>query len=467
MQKLAKRNTHTPTDAPQVRGNCDLPLNREETLSVSGSKTLANNSEVDKPKHREQDLRVPVYVLNMRGKPLMPTTPAKAKHLLKKGKAKVVKRTPFTIQLNYATGENKQPVGLGIDSGYSAIGFSVVTKKKELIAGEVAVRTDIPKKQIERRTHRKSRRGKLWYREARLDNRKRPEGWLAPSLQHKLDSHTRLISEIKEILPVSYIIVEVASFDTQKLQNPEISGIEYQQGELQGYEVREYLLEKFKRTCAYCEKTDIPLEIEHIIPKSRGGSDRVSNLTISCHKCNQKKGDKTAEEFGHSEVQEQAKQSLKDVAFMNSVRWKLVEQLNCGHTFGYITKHNRIKAGLEKSHTNDAFVISGGINQARAIPYVVKQNRRNNRAIQLNRNGFKRSIRRKRYKFQPNDLVRYNGMCCSVKGVFSYGERIRLFDYDRNIINTNIKNIELIQYGKGLQLQLQSKNLKCREQELN
>ena len=452
MQKLEERNTYTPTNAPLVRCNCDPALNREETLSVPDLKTSSNNSEVDKPQHREQDLRVPVYVLNMRSQPLMPTTAGKAKKLLRKGKAKVVKRTPFTIQLNYATGENKQSIDLGIDSGSTSIGYSAISAKKELAAGEVAVRTDIPDKIIERGAYRRGRRNRHhWYREARFDNRGREDGWLTPSMNHKLQTHINLAEKIKKLLPVTRITIEVSSFDPLKMQNPEISGVEYQQGELQGYEIREYLLEKYRRKCAYCGKTGVPLEVEHIVPRSRRGSNRVSNLAISCHKCNQKKGNKTAEEFGHPEVQDQAKQSLKATAFMNVIRWKLVNQLNCHYTYGYITKHNRIKAGLEKSHVNDAFVIAGGTNQTRVKPYTVKQNRRNNRALQLNRNGFKPSIRRKRYEFQPHDLVQYNGDCFYVKGVCNYGNYVSLKNSEGKIIYPSIKNIELVQYGKGLQ----------------
>jgi len=265
-----------------------------------------------------------------------------------------------------------------------------------------------------------------------------------------------LIGKIKKILPISEIVVEVATFDTQKMQNPEISGVEYQQGELQGYEVKEYLLEKWGRKCAYCGKKNIPLEVEHVIPKSRGGTDRVSNLTISCSKCNQKKGNQTAKEFGYPGVQKKANDSLKAVAFLNSVRWKLVKQLNrqsqelISHTYGYITKHDRTKLGLEKSHTNDAFVIAGGTNQKRCKPFIATQTRRNNRSIQTNRKGFKSSIRKQRYKFQPNDMVRFNNKIYKVKGVFNYGTWVRLSD-DSNIINTNIKNVTLINYGKGLQ----------------
>ena len=218
-----------------------------------------------------------------------------------------------------------------------------------------------------------------------------------------------------------------------------------------GYEVRAYLLEKFNWTCAYCGKKDVPLEIEHIVPKSRGGSNRVSNLTISCHKCNQKKDNQTAEELGFPDIQKQAKQPLKAATFMNLVKQRIVDILGCETTFGYITKHDRIKLGLEKSHANDAFVIAGGTDQTRCKPYKSTQTRRNNRSIQTNRKGFKPSIRRQRYNLQPNDLVRFKDLCCPAKGVFSHGKQFRLVDKIGNIVNANIKNVEVICYGKGMQ----------------
>ena len=345
MQKLEGRNTYTPTDIPHIRGNCDLPLNREETLSVSGLKTLSNDSDaaLTATGYAGQNMSVSaVYVLNMRGEPLMPTTPRTARILLKGEKATVVRRTPFTIQLKYTTGETKQEIVLGVDSGYEHIGLSAITDKKELYSAEAKLRTNIVKLNSERRQYRRSRRNRnTWYRQARFDNRK----------------------------------------------NAEISGVEYQQGELLGYEVREYLLEKYHRTCVYCGNTDIPLEIEHIVPKSRGGSDRISNLTISCHKCNQKKGNKTADEFGYPEVQEQAKKPLKGATFMSTVRWMLVNKLRelgnvVTQTYGYITKHNRIRLGLEKSHINDAFVIAGGtMQESGSITYLIQQVRKCNRKL--------------------------------------------------------------------------------------
>jgi 5-methylcytosine-specific restriction endonuclease McrA len=450
MQKLEKRDTYTPTDTPLVRSNCDpvlkVPRGKD---GVQDSKTSSNNSEVDQRSGKSgQNLRV--FVLNMRGAPLMPMTPGKARKLLKEGKAKVVQRTPFTIQLLYATGETKQDVTLGVDAGYSTVGYSATTDEKELIAGELTLRSDIKRLLEKRRAYRRTRRSRKWHREPRFNNRGK-KGWFAPSIRHKLDSHIRLIEKIKKLLPITKTVIEVASFDTQKMQNPEISGIEYQHGELQGYEVREYLLEKFNRKCAYCGKKDTPLEVEHIVPKSRGGSDRISNLTIACHECNQTKGSQTAEEFGHPKIQAKADKSLKATAFMNYVRSRIVDLLNCDSTYGYITKHDRIELGLPKSHANDAFVIAGGDVQQRSEEYIVTQTRRNKRSIQMNRRGYRPSIRRQRYKLQPNDLVKHEGLLCVVKGVHSYGRYVKLVDHVGNLINSNIKNVEMVKHGKGIQ----------------
>ena len=460
VSKLSGKLKNAPTDTSLVCSSVNDSLNRDQSLSVSRTVLPANLGE-ENPLHSNmegQNLRVSVYVLNMRGQPLMPTTPRKIRILLKKGKAKVISRSPFTIQLKYATGESKQTIKLGIDAGYSKIGFSAITAKQELIAGEVTLRKDVSKKITERRMYRTTRRAKLWYRKPRFLNRThaKKKRWLAPSIRHKLDTHIRLIEKIKQILPISKTIIEIATFDPQKLQNPEISGIEYQQGELHGYEVREYLLTKWGRKCAYCGKSDIPLQVEHIIPKIRGGTNRVSNLTLSCQPCNQKKGNRTAEEYGYPKIQQQAKKTLKSVAFMNNVRKRMVEILKCHHTYGFITKYHRIKLGLPKSHINDAFIIASGNNQQRTKTFDVKQIRRNNRSIQTNRRGFKPSIRRQRYNYQPNDLIRHNNALCRVKGVFNYGKWLKLINSSGKTINSNIRNVEMIKYGKGLQFTVNS-----------
>lgn len=167
--------------------------------------------------------------------------------------------------------------------------------------------------------------GDVWHKEkpgdrpARFNNRKRPEGWLPPTVRAKTDCVINWVNRLMRLCPIAAISIETVRFDTQKLQNPEISGIEYQQGTLFGYEVREYLLAKYGHECQYChgKSKDPVLEIDHIIPKSRGGSDRVSNLTLACHTCNQDKGNKTAEEYGHPKVQAEAKKPLKDAAAVN------------------------------------------------------------------------------------------------------------------------------------------------------
>ena len=438
--------------------------------------------------------QVCVHVLNMRGKPLMPTSPVKARALLKKGKAKVVQRNPFTIQLKYPTGENRQPIVFALDPGYKTVGFSAVTKKRELISGETILRTDVSERITEKSMYRKGRRNRnTRYRKPRFDNRGNKKGkkagWLAPSIQHKLDTYVNLIRKFDKILPITHINIETSPFDTQKMQNPEISGIEYQHGTLQGYEIKEYLLEKFGRKCVYCGDENVPLETEHIIPPSRniGGTDRVSNLTIACHDCNQDKGDKTAAEFGHPEVQMMAKRPLKAAAFMNIVRSRLVDMIKkefpqyyCESIYGYVTKYNRNKLGLEKTHANDAFVIAEGSGQIRSKPYIVKQIRRNDRSLQLNRKGHKPSIRTKRYKIKPGDLVKKvilsrsmgwndelikDRTVYTVKGVFNYGDWVRLTNPipEEKGINIKTSDVNILKYGSGLLFQL-PKSIKVQKQ---
>ncbi len=243
------------------------------------------------------------------------------------------------------------------------------------------------------------------------------------------------------------------------------------------------------RKCAYCKIENVPFQTEHIIPTSRGGTNRVSNLTIACQRCNREKGNMTAAEFGHPEVQIMAKQPLKAAAFMNIVRSKLVDiikesfpDLYVDSTYGYVTKYNRIKLGLEKTHANDAFVIAHSRNdmnfdQIRSKPYQVKQIRRNNRSLQLNRKGFKPSIRKKRYKFKPGDLVKRLSLIqttgwgdkrdkkdrstvYTVKGVFNYGEWIRLANLipGEKDIDTKINDVKILKYGNGLLFQLAKLN---------
>ena len=441
MQKLSKRKTYTPSmDAPQVPGSVVLSLNKEETLSEQDSKTFDNNSDVDTQSGMtEQNLRV--FVLNMRGKPLMPTTPRKARHLLKQQKAVVKNTKPFTIQLSIATGENTQPITLGVDAGSKVIGFSAITEKRELVSGELKQRTDVKDLLTERRMYRRGRRNKLWYREPRFNNRvaSKKKGWLAPSIQHKLDTHQRLIDKMKMLLPINNVVVEVAKFDTQKLQNADIEGVEYQQGQMSGYNnLRAFIFTRDNYTCQICKEQGGILETHHIIQRKDGGSNRPDNLVtlhLKCHK------DFHAGKIKHTFNKPK---SFKDTSIMNNVWTRLVDKNNYEHTFGYITKDKRQKLELEKSHVNDAFVIAGGSSQKRNGEYLsyVKK-RRNNRCLQLNRKGFAPSIRQRRYKIQPKDLVWINNKVFECSGTHCKGTRI--------IVNKKSVNIKLVQkhYARG------------------
>jgi len=424
-----------------------VSLNREETLSEHDLKTCPNNLDGNQLSgKREQDLRVPV--LNMRGKPLMPTRPAKARHLLKEGKAMVVRRSPFTIQLTTATGEARQDITLGVDCGYSHVGLSAVSRRSELFSAEVILRGDIVKLNSERRQYRRARRSRLWHRQPRFDNRKKDKGWLAPSIQHKLDSSLKLTGKVKEILPIAKINVEVTAFDIAKIKNPDIEGEGYQNGVQKNFwNTREYVLFRDNHICQVCKgkSKDPVLEVHHLESRKTGG-DRPDNLIALCNTCHSKVSK------GKFYLNVKIPKGFKAETFMNTVRWKLVNRLkelgnSVSHTYGYITKSKRIEIGLEKNHVNDAFVIAGGTTQERCSSFTVNQTRRNNRRLQTNRKGYRPSIRRKRYELQPNDLVRYDNTEKRVKGVFNYGTWVRLDDG----VNTNVKNVEVLKYGKGIQ----------------
>ncbi|MBE3122975.1 MAG: RRXRR domain-containing protein [Thermoplasmata archaeon] len=447
MQKLLEElKNNTPTSASQACSSVSMSLNKEETLSVT-SKTLSNNiSEENQQSGKTgQDLRV--SVLNMRGEPLMPTTPGKARHLLEQKKAKVISRKPFTIQLNHQTGETKQSIKLGIDAGYKTIGFSAISNKQELMSGEVILRENVSKLLAERAMYRRQKRSKLWYRPARFLNRKKNEDWLAPSIQHKLDSHIRLVEKIKKLLPISEVIVEVAKFDIQKIENPNIAEEQYQQGTLYEYRNRiAYLVAREKGLCQFCNKEYMkgnPWRLHHIYGKERDRPEDWALLHEACH-------DEIHKKHLEETLKGKPSKSYKDATLMNTIRWKLVDTLGCKYTYGNITFQDRIDLKLEKSHINDAFVIAGGTSQKRCKSFLVKQVRRNNRCLQCNRKGFKPSIRRKHYGLQPYDIVAYDGKEYYSKGVHCKGTYIRIFN-SLETLDINIKKIKLICYGKGLQ----------------
>ncbi len=308
-----------------------------------------------------------VFVVSLTGKPLMPTTPRRARIWLKTRRARIVNRDPFTIQLRFETTPYTQPVTVGVDTGSQSVGMAAVANGEVLYQAEMHLRTDISGKLIQRRRYRRTRRSrKTRYRAARWANRRRPSGWLPPSLRASAEATVNAVRFGALVLPVRQINVEIGSFDTQKMQNPEISGVSYQQGQLQGYLLREYLLTKWQRQCAYCQTSGVPLQVDHLIPKSRGGSDRASNLVMACDSCNKRKGTRTAEEFGYPEIQAQARVPLTAAAHVSAIKTTVVRHLaqqfgaeQVAVRYGYETKYQRIQVlKLPKSHANDAIAIA-------------------------------------------------------------------------------------------------------------
>ena len=387
-------------------------------------------------------------VLDQQGKPLMPTTRlGKVYRLLKTQKAHIVSYEPFTIQLDYEPDTHIiQPMTLGVDSGAIHSGYSVANEHREYYNAEVIARDDISKRLSDRRMYRRNRRSrKTRYRKPRFKNRKnKKKGWLPPSLEQKVAVQLNEIDHLHRYFPIETIIVEVADFDIQKIKNPDISGVEYQQGTLQGYNIRNYLLEKHGRKCFYCGKSVSKFEVEHMLPKSRGGSNRIDNLTLSCHNCNQKKDTLTAEEFIRQTLPaKKAAAKLKQLpnenrlfkymTQMNATRWALYNAINEKYanvkmTYGYITKYNRIKAGLLKAHHIDAKCITGFSTVPSMKQTVVKvKMRRHNR--QLHRATFSKGHIRKAaclptivFGFQLYDFVLFDNHYYYIKGRRSSGK---------------------------------------------
>ena len=311
-----------------------------------------------------------VLVLSSSKKPLMPCHPARARELLKKGKAKVYHRVPFTIILIDRDDGDTQPVAIKVDPGSRTTGIALVADgqngKRVVWSANLKHKGQAIKEKLEkRRAIRRSRRHrKTRYRKARFDNRAKPRGWFAPSIISRLDNIKTWFNKLSRWCPLDSISYELVKFDTQLMDNPDITGMEYQQGTLQGYEVREYLLEKYSRKCAYCGAKDTRLEIEHLTPKARGGSNRIDNLALACQPCNIRKGTKTAQEFGFPELHKKAQKgnSMRDIAITNAIRWKLYEffvgtGLPVETGTGAQTKQNRYAQGYHKDHWIDAVCV--------------------------------------------------------------------------------------------------------------
>ena len=380
-----------------------------------------------------------VFVLDMKRNPLMPCHPARARAILREGKAAVFRRFPFTIILKNREGGSTQPTQVKLDPGSKTTGVAVVARFKSrgkvvVWAGELEHRGAAIRKALEqRRGHRRFRRSKLRYRPARFDNRTRPDGWLAPSLQHRVDTTMSWVTRLGSLAPVTALSVELVRFDLQQMQNPEISGIEYQRGELHGYEVREYLLEKWGRECAYCGKENVPFEIDHIHPRSKGGSDRVSNLTLACHDCNQKKGSLLISEFltDHPDklrrILAQSKAPLRDAAAINSTRWALYQRLKATGLpvetgSGGRTKYNRISQQYPKAHWIDAACVGESgetvrLNSGQKPLLIRAMGHGERQRARLNQYGFPvghKAVDKSAFGFQTGDMVK----ACIPKGKF-------------------------------------------------
>lgn len=421
MQKLLNRNTYTPTNTSLVCSSVTNSLNKEETPSCLGLKTFNNNLEGNQAQQTERSLKPLVFVLSKQGIPLMPCSIAKSKRLVKKEAAKVIKRFPFTIQLTFECENNIQDIALGIDSGFQNIGFSCITESKELISGTVILDNRTKERLEEKRMYRRNRRNRLWYRKKRFDNRKRKKSWLPPSIERRYQTHLNITNSLKDILPISSTTIEVGKFDIQKLGNPNIEGIEYQQGDMYQYRNRiAYLLAREKGTCQYCNKKyekNNPWRQHHIFGKERDRPKDWALLHENCHKKLHKKNEE------HLLRKEKSK-SYKDSTFMNIIRKRFLKDIECELAYGNYTFQDRIELGLEKTHVNDAFVIAKGSIQERCRPYEIKQVHRNNRVLQLNRKGFKPSIKKEKSKINPGDLFWIGTKQYTCKGMFNYGKYV-------------------------------------------
>ena len=416
-----------------------------------------------------------VYVCNKQGEPLMPCSPCKAKKLLKQEKAKVIRKEPFTIQLLYGSSGYKQKITLGVDTGSKHIGLSATTKDYELFSSDVELRTgkpndtDISQLLTKRREARRTRRNrKTRYRQARFDNRvkSKHKGWLAPSVEQRINSHLVQIEKVHQILPVKEIIIETGQFDIQKIKNPEISGVEYQQGEQLGFwNVREYVLCRDNHTCQHCKgkSKDKILNVHHLVHRSKGGTDRPDNLITLCETCHKKY------HAGEIKLKQKSGMNFKDASAVNIMKNTLLDRLRkkypvVKNTYGYITKNNRIhKTNLPKEHYADAYCITGNL-QAKKLPYHWYQMQIRRHCRQLhdmtphkkpNKKGERRLFRLpKEYRgFRNYDKVIVNGkkyFICNrtAGGQFSLKGSLKTNKAEFSLCHEKMKKLKLFTKGK-------------------
>ncbi|WP_369235104.1 RNA-guided endonuclease IscB [Streptomyces sp. R21] len=388
-----------------------------------------------------------MFVLDRKGCPLMPCHPARARELLRRGRAVVARYTPFTIRIKDRLVENSEVAGVvvRIDPGSKATGIAVtdditraaaapggvIVLRRGLYAVELLHRGGAIRKSMEQRaSYRRRRRvANTRYRAPRFDNRRRPDGWLPPSLQHRIDTAWCQVERLARLAPLTEVHIERVAFDSHAMSaGRDLTGAEYQQGTLAGYELRHYLLEKWGRCCAYCGRSGVPLQIEHIQPKASGGSNRVSNLTLSCAPCNQAKGARSIDDFLKdrpsvvAKLKQQAKTPLRDAAVMNATRYRLADRLHgLGRSVlcwsGGRTKRNRVLNGLAKSHTLDALAVGEVESSCRIVRYpshvlvAAATGRGSYARTRTDKHGFPRLAlprTKSHHGFQTGDLVRAN-----------------------------------------------------------
>lgn len=380
-------------------------------------------------------------------------------YLLRHGKAHVVSRVPFVVQLDYDSTTYTQDVSLGIDAGSKHIGVSASSEKKEMLAAQVELRSDIVKLLSTRRELRRNRRNrKTRYRKARFDNRKKKDGWLAPSVEQKIESHLKVIRLVHKLLPVTKTTIEVAQFDAQKIKNPYIKGDEYQQGEQMGFwNVREYVLARDGHKCVHCKgKSKDPILNVHHLESRKTGGNSPSNLVTLCETCHK------AYHRGEFELKIKRGSSLRDAAVMNIMRWAVYERVkaefgNVHLTYGYITKHTRIENGIAKTHAADAFCIAKNVHAIRMRTFFlcccVPRHTRALHVTKPKKCGIRRSCiashKIGKSRFQRYDMVRWKGMDCFISG--STNGRPVLRDIDGlQVVNQPSVNIKTIKFLKRL-----------------
>ena len=442
-----------------------------------------------------------VAVMSKTGMQLMPTSEYRARKLLKSKKATVYGYHPFTIQLTEREAGDVQPVEFCMDTGYLHIGMSVKSKKHEYLGMQVDTLTDEKQKHDSSRMYRRQRRGRKRYRQSRFNNRKRNDGWIAPSLEHKKDIHIQIISRIYNVMPITNITLEMGNFDTQVLKaleegNPLPQGIDYQHGERYGIAtLREAVFARDKYTCQCCGRTIADgaiLHVHHIIYRSRGGTNRMSNLATVCDRCHTPANHKPRGKLYNWKPKIA---SFKGATYMTTIRWKLYNEVkskfpdvNIHITYGAETKERRRVFDITKSHVNDAFVMGQFHPKHRSKPVCYKKKRRNNRCLEkfydakyidardgkkksgqelfngkINRNHKKdsenlhqyrqqkvsagrRTIRKQHYSIQPHDIVVFNKQQFETSGCHCNGTRAILLLQKKSVA---IKKLSIYKYAGG------------------